>query len=518
MQVFGLRSGVGDVACAVADIGTCTRDAGAEIVYEKGTMPMLSGSVFSAAIASCLLLPLTGVFTQPAAGGTVVPLATERVASGLNRPVFVTHAPGDETRLFIVEQRGVIKILDLTTETILGTAFLNIDALVAGPVNTFDERGLLGLAFHPDYATNGFFYVNYTNNGSDTTVSRYSVSANPNIADPASAEIILFINQPQTNHNGGWIGFGPNDGYLYVSTGDGGNFCDTGSGHSASGNAQDFTNNLLGKMLRIIPSTTPGSGGYTIPPSNPFVGVTGDDEIWAYGLRNAWRNSFDRANGDLYMGDVGQDAREEINYQKSTSTGGENYGWRCFEGNACSSISGCPTSPCNCSPAGLTFPVHDYSHAFGFSVTGGCVYRGCRIPSLDGTYFFADFGSARVWSFLIAGGVVTEFTERTSELSPSSGGFTVSSISSFGEDALGEIYVVDRAGTTTGEVFRIIPRTACAADIDYDGVVGILDFLILLGNWGPCTPGTCCPGDLDGDGSVGILDFLTLLASWGPCP
>ncbi len=446
----------------------------------------------------------------PVQAGGIVPLGTVRVASGLNRPVFATHVPGDTTRLFIIEQLGVIKILDLTTETLVGD-FLNIDALVAGPTSTFDERGLLGLAFHPDYAVNGYFYVNYTNNASDTVVARYTVSGNPNVANPASAVVILTIDQPQSNHNGGWLGFGP-DGYLYVAMGDGGNLCDTGTGHTANtGNAQDVTTNLLGKMLRIIPSTTPAVGGYTVPGTNPFVGISGDDEIWAYGLRNPWRNSFDRLTGDLYIGDVGQDAVEEINFQPASSVGGENYGWRCFEGNSCSNVSGCSILPCNCVGTGLVFPIDDYSHALGFCVTGGYVYRGCDIPSLHGTYFFADYGSNRIWSFKYVGGVVTEFTERTAELAPG-GGLAIGSIASFGEDARGEIYLVDRSGVGTGEVFRIFPDTGIP-DFDCDGLVATTDFLDLLAHWGVCTI-EACDWDLNRDGIVDTVDFLTLLGLW----
>ncbi len=476
---------------------------------------MLRRSFSPAAVAFLMLLPIAGVST-PSHGGAVAPLATVRVASGLNRPIFVTYAPGDETRLFIVEQRGVIKILNLSTETVIGSNFLDIDSLVGGPSNSFDERGLLGMAFHPDYGTNGFFYLYYTNNSSNVTIARYSVSVDPNKADPATAQIILTINEPQSNHNGGWIGFSPIDGYLYASVGDGGGGCDSGSGHTAgTGNGQDITNNLLGKMLRIDPSTTPNAGGYSIPADNPFVGVTGDDEIWAYGLRNSWRNSFDSVTGDLYMADVGQNAREEINFQPGNSPGGENYGWRCFEGNSCSSISGCPTTPCACNGTGLVFPIHTYTHAFGFSITGGDIYRGCDIPSLDGTYFFADFGTNRIWSFRYDG-TVNEFIERTGALSPSVGGFGISSIASFGVDARGEIYIVDRASTVNSEIFRIIREESQIADFNCDGEVGINDFLDLLANWGQCPAAGQCPWDLDRDGAVGINDFLGLLAAWGP--
>ncbi len=464
------------------------------------------------ALAAVSVLCLLGLSASPASAGAVVPLTTQIMANGLNRPVYVTHAPGDPTRLYIVEQRGVIKVLDLNTLTVNATQFLNIDAITLGPISGNDERGLLGMAFHPDFQANGFFYLYYINNSQDTVVARYSITT-PDVANAGSAQTIITFDQPNSNHNGGWIGFSPNDGYLYIATGDGGNFCDQGTGHPvATGNAQDVTNNKLGKLLRIIPSTTAGVGGYTIPGDNPFVGFSGDDEIWSYGLRNPWRCSFDRETGDVYIGDVGQDAREEIDFQPGNSTGRENYGWRCFEGNSCSNISGCPTTPCGCNSTGLDFPIHTYTHALGFSVTGGYVYRGCDIPSLDGTYFFADFGTARIWSFMYDGTTMTEFTDRTNELDPALG--AIGSIASFGEDADGEIYIVDRAGTTNGEVWKIVPVTKLA-DFDCDGLVGITDFLKILGLWGTC-PQANCPWDLNGDGEIGIDDFLIVLGTWGP--
>jgi len=478
-------------------------------------------STLAAMVCSCAMSG--GAFAQVhdtrgeaiAAGTGIEAMTTVRVAGNLDHVVFATHAPGDYTRLFIVEKQGRIKVLNLKTGVVNATLFLDIDAIVGGGFTTIDERGLLGLAFHPDYQSNGFFYVNYTNNSSDTIVARYTVSGNPDIADDGSSVQILFINQPLGTHNGGWIGFGPNDGYLYIATGDGGNSCDTGAGHTTgTGNAQDITHNLLGKMLRIIPSTKPLVGGYAIPKDNPFVDITADDEIWAYGLRNPWRPSFDRATGDLYIADVGQLQREEIDFQPASSTGGENYGWRCMEGNACSSISGCSTTGCTCGDSALTDPIHEYTHALGFAITGGYVYRGCAIPTLDGTYFFADYVIQRLWSFTYDGANVLDFTSRIAELSPSSDGFTINQISSFGEDVRGELYIVDQGSGTAGQVFKIVPvePTISPADVDCSGDVGVNDLLVLLGSWGPCDG---CVADFDGDHVVGLLDLLFLLGSWG---
>jgi len=390
-------------------------------------------------------------------------LRTTRVASGLNYPVFVTHAPGDDERIFIVEKPGEILVMDIDTGTI--TSFLNIAGIVGGGNSTNDERGLLGLAFHPAYQSNGFFYVYYTDNSNDAQISRFSVLGDPatsNSADSTSEVSILNVNQPQTNHNGGWIGFGPNDGYLYVATGDGGFFCDTGGGHTAgTGNAQDITNNLLGKILRL---DVDGGSPYAIPGSNPFVGVTGDDEIWCYGLRNPYRCAFDSATGDLYIGDVGQDNREELDYQPAASLGGENYGWRCREGFSCSSFnpSGCgSTTGCNCPSAdpGLTDPIIDFTHVGGFgvcSIIGGYVYRGSCIPDLVGTYFLSDFCAGDIWTLDVVGGVAMNFQTVTG-LSPSIEGVTVNQVTSFGEDNSGELYIVDQGTGSSGQVFKIVP-------------------------------------------------------------
>ena len=418
----------------------------------------------SAIAAQCVaLMSCIAPSTAPPAGSPN--LRSTRVASGLTHPVFVAAPPGDMNRLFIVEKAGVIQILELNTGQVNATPFLDINSLVGGGTVVSDERGLLGLAFHPAYANNRFFYVNYTDTVNRTVIARYTVSANPNIADENSALRIMIIAQPQTNHNGGWIGFGPHDAYLYIATGDGGNFCDTGTGHtSGTGNAQDTTNNLLGKILRLDVDGNNGPGGsYGIPESNPFVGITGDDEIWSYGLRNPWRCSFDRGTGDLYIGDVGQGAREEVDYQPAASMGGENYGWRCMEGDVCSSASGCSTTGCTCSSPSLSLPLHVYSHnpppppaRSVCSVIGGYVYRGSAIHGLAGTYFFADFCGNAVWSS-DGGGGDGSFNSRTADLSPSIEGFAVNEIVSFGEDAAGELYIVDQGvESNEGRIFKII--------------------------------------------------------------
>jgi glucose/arabinose dehydrogenase len=392
-----------------------------------------------------------------AARAAPTPLTTELVASGLVDPLFVTFAPGDADRVFIVEQPGVIRILDVASEppVLLGSPFLDIQGPV---VDGGDEQGLLGLAFHPDFQSNGFFYVNYTGSGGDTRVSRFEVPvATPNDANEASELVLLTIDQPQSNHNGGWMAFGPNDGLLYIAIGDGGGGGDDDAGHTPGvGNGQDITANLLGKILRIDVDGNDGPGGtYGIPPQNPFVNETGDDEIWAYGLRNPWRNAFDRLTGDLYIADVGQATWEEVDFQPAASAGGENWGWRCREGPDDFNFGG------DCGSATLLDPIYEYSHGgspFRCSITGGEVYRGCAVPDLSGTYFYADYCSDQIWSFQVQGGAVTNLQERTAELDPP-GALSITNITSFGLDAEGEIYIVDRGG----EVFKIVPDGPAAA-------------------------------------------------------
>ena len=374
---------------------------------------------------------LLGVLTSSAQAQNLEAL---RIATGFNDPVLVTAPPGDFDRLFVVQQSGQIRIIRNGSTN--AVHFLDL----SGTVLTGSERGLLGLAFHPDFANNGRFFVNYTATGGGATkVREYHVSGNPmtnDVADVAAVQMITSITQPFSNHNGGNIAFSPIDGMLYVGMGDGGSANDPGN------RAQNGLENL-GKMLRFnidLPSPF-------IDPTNPFFGSTSvNNEIWDLGMRNPWRWSFDRDTGDLWIGDVGQGAREEVDFEPA-GAGGRNYGWRCMEGFSCTGLSGC-----TCNSAPLTLPVHDYTHAGGnCSITGGYRYRGSAIPGLQGTYFFADYCSSSIWSFEFDGVSTTNFQNRTAELEPALG--TINLVSSFGEDAAGEIYIIDYSD---GEIFKIV--------------------------------------------------------------
>jgi glucose/arabinose dehydrogenase len=380
-------------------------------------------------------------------------ISSVRIISGLSRPLFVTAPPGDTTRIFVVEQRGVptatqarILVYNNTVfpPTLIGT-FLTISG-----VSTGNEQGLLGMAFDPNYSSNRRFYVNYTTAGV-TRISRFTASiANPNVAD-TTEEILLSFGQPESNHNGGWIGFGP-DNYLYIATGDGGGANDQHTQNCATGNGQCLTT-LLGKILRINVS---GVSGYTVPSTNPFPGATAPfNTIWAYGLRNPFRCAFDRMTGQLYIGDVGQNAVEEIDIQPADvngNMGGRNYGWRCMEGGSCTGLSGC-----TCGAASLVAPVHTYGHTLGRNcIIGGYVYRGSNIPEIYGHYIFADNGTSagnnQFYSFQYTGTNNPPVTDRSSQLGPG-GGTPVGSVTSFGEDAAGEMYITDLGG----QVFKIVP-------------------------------------------------------------
>jgi hypothetical protein len=313
---------------------------------------------------------------------------------------------------------------------ILSPPFLDITSLVSSG----GERGLLGAAFHPNYVGNGFFYVSYTDAAGDSVIARYSVSLDPNRADPTSGVILLTIPQPFSNHNGGQLHFGP-DGYLYIGIGDG------GSGGDPQNNGQDL-GTLLGKILRIdVDSGFP----FAVPADNPFVGVGGArEEIWSYGLRNPWRFSFDRLTGDMFIGDVGQNSWEEVDFQPANSTGGENYGWRLMEGNSCFNPA------INCNNGTLTLPILVYDHSVGCSVTGGYLYRGSKNPNLNGLYLYGDFCSGLIWGAQedgLGGWNTTVLLD------------TNFSISTFGEDESGEIYFA-HLSATDGAIYQVVQSTS----------------------------------------------------------
>jgi glucose/arabinose dehydrogenase len=352
----------------------------------------------------------------------------EPVASGFEQPVYVTSPDDGTDRLFVVERRGRIRII--AGGEILPQAFLEIPALVESGGS---EQGLLSMAFPPDFAESGAFYVYYTATSEegvgDNTIARFHVSAvDPNRADPDSREVLISVPDQRTNHNGGILQFGP-DGFLYAGFGDG------GGGGDPLENAQN-PETLLGSILRIDPASDAGGESYAIPDDNPFAdGQGGAPEVWAWGLRNPWRFSFDRETGDLYIADVGQGAWEEIDWAPAGTPGGLNFGWNLMEGSACFRADVCDET-------GLTLPVAEYSHEFGCSVTGGYVYRGEREPALEGVYLFGDYCSGLVWGLgrdAAGDWVLSDPIE------------TGLSISSFGEDAAGEVYLV----SLRGEIYRV---------------------------------------------------------------
>jgi glucose/arabinose dehydrogenase len=333
-------------------------------------------------------------------------------------------AHSEDQRLFVVEQVGRIKILN-KNGSVNESPFLDIST----NVRNSGEQGLLGLAFHPNYKQNGYFFVNYINLDQNTVVARYQVSpTDSSLANPLSETILITITQPFANHNGGDLNFGP-DGYLYISSGDG------GSGGDPQNNSQNTTN-LLGKILRIDVDNTTAGLNYAIPTGNPFADGPGgnSDEIWSYGFRNPWRFSFDKLTGDMWIGDVGQNAYEEIDFEPAGSTAGINYGWRCFEGTH-------PYNTANCNSS-YTPPVFEYGHDQGCSLTGGYVYRGTDYPELSGKYLYVDFCSGKLWALKKYGNIwLNELIYQNG-----SRNFTT-----FGQDYRGELYI----GTLNGEVYKI---------------------------------------------------------------
>jgi glucose/arabinose dehydrogenase len=355
-----------------------------------------------------------------------VRLTLREVATGLAFPVYVTSPPVDD-RLFVVEKGGTIRIVK--NGSVLPQPFLDI----SGQVSTRTEQGLLGLAFPPNFSTTHRFFVYYTDLQADSRVSSFLVSGDPDRADPASETVVLHVEQPGPSHKAGQIVFGP-DGFLYIGLGDGGSHdgMDKGRGQSPS--------DLLGSILRIDVSA---GTSYTVPPDNPFTGTEGArPEIWAYGFRNPWRFSFDNATGDLYIGDVGESKWEEVDYSPAADGAGRgnNYGWSLMEGDECFDGR-------QCNPADFSLPVLQYSHSDGCAITGGYVYRGSAIPALQGHYFYSDFCRGWVRSFRIANGAATDQTDWSS-LQPGP------HVTSFGQDAAGELYLM----TAEGRVLEIVPQ------------------------------------------------------------
>ena len=361
-------------------------------------------------------------------------ITLQSFATGFDSPVEITNA-GD-SRLFVVQKGGLIRILN-ANGTINATPFLNLSSIIT----TNGERGLLGLAFHPDYTTNGYFFVNYTNTSGNTVIARYGVdSVNPDIAN-TTGTILMAITQPYSNHNGGSIKFG-SDGYLYIGMGDG------GSSGDPENRAQNINENL-GKMLRIDVNSTIAPY-YTNPSTNPYVGVAGNDEIWAIGLRNPWKFSFNRLNGDLWIADVGQGAVEEINkIVNPLPNTGINFGWRCYEGSSTYNTFGC-------APAGtMTFPFAQYARSGGAcSVTGGYFYTGSTYPNFQNNYFFTDYCDDKI-RMVNSAGVITTTTS-----------FSGNNFVTFGEDMNGELYI---AGISSGTVYKIIDSSLSSSDFENNG-------------------------------------------------
>lgn len=543
----------------------------------------------AAGVTACVLIAGASASAQMVAQQVVA----TTTANPLTQPVGVTYAPGDFSRVFVWEKPGRIRTVDMTTNPPTlqqdTSAFLDIRSIVQPPANNSDERGLLGLAFHPQFQTNGKFYVYYSRpltSGLPTGFTFYNelaeyVVRNPSTlvvdptlaqADIASARVMMRVLKPQTNHNGGWLAFGP-DGYLYITTGDGGNANDAGTGHNATiGNSQD-TGSPLGKILRIdVNSTGPApqgpfwSGGtgatagvanYGIPSGplgNPTLPVvTGGtsparSEIWAYGLRNSWRCSFDRLTGDLWIADVGQNVWEEINIQPALTTGnaaqvrGRNYGWRCFEGTVSFNTNGglCPGSyndPALSGPIGvyphstaqvpttpptqMLTPVGGANPITGCSITGGYVYRGCQIPSLYGQYVFVDYCGGVVFSATInpSTGLLNPPTQwsvytGSTAVQPNVPAYTLTTTAmvSFGEDAYGELYMCDQRNN---RVFRFVPATTGAVplahpDFDRNGSVTIGDIFAFLNAWFAADP----KSDFDRVAPITTSDIFTFLNAW----
>lgn len=439
---------------------------------------------------ACLTILLVASNLPPTRAGSLsgsVVLDWEPIATGLNRPVYMTGSNDPVHRRYIVEQAGVIRVVD-QAGYLLATPFLNIGPTgvdrVGGPDNVFDERGLLGLAFDPDFYDSGYFYVHYTRKSdSASVIAEYHVEAfSPSVASTQERPLLV-VEQPAANHNGGQLAFGP-DGFLYIALGDG------GFGGDPFGNGQNI-NTLLGSLLRISPrSTSP----YGIPGDNPFAGgAPGRDEIFAHGFRNPWRFSFDRMDGRLFVADVGQESFEEVNLVEK----GDNFGWNIMEGTHC--------FPQNqgCNMTGLTLPIDEFGRGEATALTGGYVYRGSKFPRLFGLYLCADYASGRIYAL--------------KETSPGDWEHflvadTPFSISSFGEDDFGELYIVDHGVSAPGGLYRLLE---VSADLNGDSLVDAhdLDEFLRQFSGNPASPGAKS-ADLDRNGRTDFEDLFRLNTQW----
>lgn len=437
----------------------------------------------------CVVAVVGGWLIQSAVAAEWPTLDLELVAEGLSRPVYATHAGDGSGRLFVVEQTGTIRIL--LDGQLLPDPFLDVSTRTAGGTGGGSEQGLLGLAFAPGFEENGRFYVYYYAPGSITRLSRFVVSDDdPNRSDAGDEQPLLTIAQPQGNHNGGQIAFGP-DGYLYVAVGDGGGGNDDDSGHGAIGNGQD-RGTLLGSLLRLDVESSP-TETYRIPDGNPFTDdPSASDEIWAYGLRNPYRFSFDRLTGDLFIADVGQGAQEEINVTPAGAGAGWNYGWRLYEGSRCTQIQGDP-----CEPAGLTFPVIEYAHAGGrCSVTGGYVHRGADAwTPLHGTYLYGDYCTGEIWGLKRdESGWANQRLLDTSFR-----------IAGFGEDQEGNLYLchLDLAVADDGALYRVVDTTVYP-DVDEDDMPAAFESFYGFDDGNP----TDAAEDPDEDGLTNLDEWV----------
>jgi glucose/arabinose dehydrogenase len=419
------------------------------------------------------------------------PIRATPLVSGLVEPVEVAHAPGDASRLFVIERAGKIRVVRLPSGTLLSPPFLDIDPLVkAVPGDT----GLLGLAFDPSYQTSGHFYVSYTAEPEfDHALVRYSVSVgNPDLANPNSALLIWRYKRP-LGHTSGWIGFRPTDGFLYLGSGDAGT-----AAVPDPLNASQRLDLVFGKILRIDPSSdefpADPNRNYSIPLGNPFGRTPGAaPEIWDHGIRNPWRCSFDRDTGDFWIADVGENEFEEVDVELVGDSGGHNYGWKCLDATFCTGYGGC-----DCSSSLLKAPTFSYPHSQGVSITGGYVYRGRSMASFVGRYIFADFAVNRIFSTRLEGGIAEPFLDHS--LQTSQGGVPIDFVSCFGEDDTGELYVTSYFA---GKIYRI-DAPACYADCEADGTLSIDDFicfqtLFAIGDGS---------ADCDSDAALTIDDFI----------